>query len=137
MKPNPEIIAALDVEDGDAAMRLVEILRGNIKYFKLGSRLFTATGPGMIDEIAATGARIFIDLKFHDIPATVSGAVKAACRPGIGIMTLHTCGGVEMMKAAAQAAREEASRKGIEKPHARLLAAHRWWLMAANNPGFR
>ncbi len=116
MRGKPQIIAALDVETRGAAIALVAALRGKIGYFKLGSRLFTAEGPGMVDEIRETGASVFLDLKFHDIPATVAGAVKAACGLDVSMMTLHACGGVEMMKAAAEAASEAASKSGRARP---------------------
>ncbi|MBN2184940.1 MAG: orotidine-5'-phosphate decarboxylase [Candidatus Krumholzibacteriota bacterium] len=116
MAAKPEIIAALDVESRDDALSLVGSLRGTIGYFKVGSRLFTAEGPRMIDEINNMGASVFLDLKFHDIPATVAGAVKAACAIGVKMMTLHTCGGVDMMKAAADAAAETSAKTGLPRP---------------------
>ncbi|MBN2070485.1 MAG: orotidine-5'-phosphate decarboxylase [Candidatus Krumholzibacteriota bacterium] len=116
MTEQPRIIVALDVEDREGALAMVESLRGVIGYFKVGSRLFTSEGPGLIDEITEMGASIFLDLKFHDIPATVSGSVKAACGHGINMMTLHTCGGIDMMKAAAESAVEASARAGTARP---------------------
>ena len=116
MKAKPEIIAALDVENRDDALSLVGSLKDTIAYFKVGSRLFTAEGPGMIDEINDLGVSIFLDLKFHDIPATVAGAVKAACGLGVKMMTLHTCGGVDMMKAAAETAADISAKTGRPRP---------------------
>jgi len=116
MTVKPEVIAALDVEKKEDAFALVDSLKGIIRYFKVGSRLFTAEGPGMIKEISDRGGSVFLDLKFHDIPATVYGSVKAACGLGVRMMTLHTCGGVDMMKAAADAAVETSIKNGIERP---------------------
>ncbi|MBN1163845.1 MAG: orotidine-5'-phosphate decarboxylase [Candidatus Krumholzibacteriota bacterium] len=116
MRMKPQIIAALDVESRVEALKLVSTLREKIDYFKVGSRLFTAEGPGLIEEIQEAGVSVFLDLKFHDIPATVAGAVRAACGLGVRMLTLHTAGGVEMMKAAAQSAREASSRSGRQRP---------------------
>ena len=88
----PEVIVALDVEKGDQARRLVEGLVSTVDFLKVGSRLFTAEGPYMVRELRTAGARIFLDLKFHDIPATVAGSVRAATGLGVQMMTLHTCG---------------------------------------------
>ncbi len=112
----PEIIAALDVESREEALSLVRSLEGRIGYFKVGSRLFTAEGPGMVDEIRRLGASVFLDLKFHDIPATVAGSVRAACAIGARMLTLHTCGGVDMMKAAADAAADASAAAGVQRP---------------------
>ncbi|MBU8921494.1 MAG: orotidine-5'-phosphate decarboxylase [Bacteroidales bacterium] len=112
----PGVIVALDVEEREKAVELVDRLEGQIDFFKVGSRLFTAEGPGMVKEITASGARVFLDLKFHDIPATVAGSVRAACRLGISMMTIHTCGGSDMMRAAADEAGEYAEYSGKKKP---------------------
>ena len=112
----PEIIAALDVEDRGEGLQLVEALSGTISFFKLGSRLFTAEGPGMAREIADRGGRVFLDLKFHDIPATVAGSVRAASALGVRMMTVHASGGLDMMRAAAEAAADEAAAAGTEPP---------------------
>ncbi len=116
MTAQPEIIAAIDVENRSDAIKLVEALKGKIEYFKVGSRLFTAEGPGMVSEINDLGGSVFLDLKFHDIPATVAGSVKAACGLGIRMMTIHTCGGVEMMRAAAESVAENSQDSGSARP---------------------
>ena len=113
---NPQIIAALDVEKRIDAISLVADLRGRVKLFKVGSRLFTAEGPGMISEINDAGGSVFLDLKFHDIPATVAGAVRAACGLQVFMMTIHTAGGYDMMKAAADEAAAFAGRSGLPRP---------------------
>ncbi len=112
---SPTLITALDVSTPAEALDLVEALRGTVDYFKIGSRLFTAAGPVMVEELKRRGARIFLDCKFHDIPATVAGAVGEAAKLGIDMMTLHTLGGVDMMRAAAAAA-GEAGQSSVRRP---------------------
>jgi orotidine-5'-phosphate decarboxylase len=85
-------------------MRLARRLQGVADLFKVGSKLFTAEGPTAVRKLAATGAEIFLDLKFHDIPNTVAGAVAAAAElPNVRLLTLHTSGGLAMMRAAREA----------------------------------
>lgn len=112
----PEVITALDVENRAEAEALVAGLDGLIDFFKVGSRLFTAEGPSMVKELQEAGARIFLDLKFHDIPATVAGSVRVATALGVRMMTLHASGGLDMMAAAASEAAETAEMLGIERP---------------------
>jgi orotidine-5'-phosphate decarboxylase len=97
------LIVALDVPDRDAALRLVERLSGVAGMFKIGSQLFTAEGPQLVREVVTSGERVFLDLKFHDIPNTVAGAVESAARLGVSILNVHTLGGSEMMRAAGHA----------------------------------
>jgi orotidine-5'-phosphate decarboxylase len=97
------LIVALDVPDRAAALRLVEELTGLVGMFKVGSQLFTAEGPGIVREIVDAGERVFLDLKYHDIPNTVAGAAEAAARLGVSIFNVHALGGFEMMQAAARA----------------------------------
>jgi len=85
-------------------MRLARRLQGVADLYKLGSKLFTAEGPRAVRMLAATGAEIFLDLKFHDIPNTVAGAIAAAAElPNVRLLTLHTSGGLAMMRAAREA----------------------------------
>jgi orotidine-5'-phosphate decarboxylase len=104
--PNP-IIVALDVS-AERASKLVEDLAPVVGAFKIGSTLFTNAGPDFVRKVRATGASVFLDLKFHDIPNTVSGAVASATALDVQMITIHTCGGVEMMKAAEDAAQNTA-----------------------------
>lgn len=85
-------------------MALARRVRGSVGLFKVGSQLFTAEGPQAVEKIAGLGAEIFLDLKFHDIPNTVAGAVRAAADlPDVSLLTLHTSGGSAMMRAAREA----------------------------------
>ena len=100
------IIVALDVPERDSALRLVEQLSGLVGMFKIGSQLFTAEGPGLVREIVEAGERVFLDLKFHDIPNTVAGAAESASRLGVSIFNVHALGGAKMMEAAAHAVKD-------------------------------
>jgi len=111
-----KLIVALDVETADNALALFEELRSVVGMFKIGSQLFTAAGPDIVREIVAKGGKIFLDLKFHDIPNTVAAAGVEATRLGVSIFNVHASGGVEMMKRTADAVSETAVREGIEKP---------------------
>jgi len=97
------LIVALDTPDPAAAEALVDRLAGIVTHFKVGSVLFTAAGPAAVEMVRKRGARVFLDLKYHDIPATVAGAVGAAVRLGVGLLTVHASGGAAMLKAAAAA----------------------------------
>jgi orotidine-5'-phosphate decarboxylase len=104
VKTPPELIVALDVPTVSQALSLREKLDGVVSFFKVGKELFTAAGPEILG--ALSPARVFLDLKFHDIPNTVAGAVAAAARHGVAIVDVHASGGRAMMTAAAAAARE-------------------------------
>ena len=99
---NPLLIA-LDVSSKKRALELADILRDVAGGFKIGSRLFTAEGPSIVDALVARGDKIFLDLKFHDIPNTVATAVTAASDLGVWMLTVHTQGGIDMMRAAKEA----------------------------------
>ncbi|MHB0913115.1 MAG: orotidine-5'-phosphate decarboxylase [Armatimonadota bacterium] len=112
-----KIILALDVKTESEAVEMVRELSDLVGAFKVGLELFTSAGPGIIDAVRNAGAeRIFFDGKFHDIPNTVAGAARAAVRMGVWMFNVHASGGSVMMRAAADAAGEEAERLGIEKP---------------------
>jgi orotidine-5'-phosphate decarboxylase len=110
------ILVALDVESGDQALTLADSLRGAVGGFKIGSRLFTAEGPAIVRALTGRGDRVFLDLKFHDIPNTVATAVAAATQLGVWMVNVHAGGGTAMMRAAGAAARETASKLNTEPP---------------------
>ncbi len=112
---NP-LIVALDVPDGRSATKLVEKLAPVVGFFKIGSELFTAEGPQIVKEIINFGAKVFLDLKYYDIPATVSKAVAAATRLGLSMLIIHTSGATQMIKAAEDAARTTAIEMNRETP---------------------
>lgn len=110
------LIVALDVSTERRARELVDSLRGIVGMFKIGSQLFTAAGPKIVSEIAGSGNGVFLDLKFHDIPNTVSGAAVAATRLGVSIFNVHASGGREMMQRTADAVSEAATNEGLKRP---------------------
>jgi len=112
---NP-ILVALDVPTKDIALDLVRDLSPVVGGFKVGSELFTSAGPEITRAIRATGASVFLDLKFHDIPNTVAKAVAAATRLDVQMLTIHTSGGIEMMRAAENAAQDAARHAGRAAP---------------------
>jgi orotidine-5'-phosphate decarboxylase len=109
------IIIALDVRTKEEGIALVSALE-EARIFKVGLELFTAEGPSLFKKLKALRKEVFLDLKFHDIPNTVSGAVRSAEGHGVRMMTIHTSGGREMMAAAAEAARRAAQDTGRPKP---------------------
>ncbi len=112
---NP-IIAALDVPSAEQALALVEQIAPAVGAFKIGKELFVAAGPDIVRRVRATGAPVFLDLKFHDIPNTVAKAVASAVRLDVQMLTLHASGGSEMMRAAEKAAQDTAKMLGRPVP---------------------
>jgi orotidine-5'-phosphate decarboxylase len=110
------LFVAVDVEALDDAARLLDRLEGAVTGVKIGSQLFTSAGPAAVDLAHKRGFRVFLDLKFHDIPNTVAGAVRSASRLGVFMLNVHASGGLEMMRAAAEAAAQAAREFGVARP---------------------
>ena len=111
-----KLIIALDVDTPAQALSLVQELRDVAGMFKVGSTLFTLAGPQIVRDIVNSGAKVFLDLKFHDIPHQIAGAARAATELGVSLFTLHATGGTEMMRRAVDAVAETAQRSGTTRP---------------------
>ncbi len=102
------LIVAVDVPDRASALAARGRLSGHVGWFKLGLEIFVREGPALVEEFVSRGDRVFLDLKLHDIPNTVAGAVRSACRLHVGMLTLHAAGGRKMLEAAREAAQSAA-----------------------------
>ncbi|MEP6820062.1 MAG: orotidine-5'-phosphate decarboxylase [bacterium] len=111
-----KLIVALDVDTAEKARELFKALRGIAGMFKIGMQLFTSAGPDLVREIIDSGERVFLDLKYHDIPNTVALAGVEATRLGVSIFNLHATGGREMMRRTAEAVSECAASEGLARP---------------------
>jgi orotidine-5'-phosphate decarboxylase len=107
------LIVALDFPTQTKALALVSVLSGSVSTYKIGLQLYTAAGPAIVQAVAATGAKIFLDLKLHDIPNTVAKAVGAAGELGVQMLTVHLTGGSAMLKAAVEAKPPHLSLLGV------------------------
>lgn len=114
--PRDRLIVALDVDTQSHAERLVDQLDGLVRRFKIGSQLFTAGGPAVVEAIGKRGAEVFLDLKFHDIPNTVAGAAREATRMGVFMFNVHASGGSAMMRAAAEGAASASKELSVRRP---------------------
>ena len=112
-KTADKIIIALDVAAKEKALGLVEQLRDEISFFKIGLQLYTAEGPEIVRAVLSTGAKVFLDLKLHDIPNTVARAVESASNLGVHMLTIHLSGGSEMIRAATAARANNISILGV------------------------
>ena len=115
-----KLIIALDVDTPAHALSLAKELADVAGMFKIGSTLFTLAGPQIVKDIIDSGAKVFLDLKFHDIPHQVAGAARSAAQLGVSLFTVHASGGAEMMRRAVAAVAEVAEREGTER--AKVLA---------------
>ena len=111
-----KLIIALDLDNLNQAKKLVNKLYPKVKFFKVGIQLFTSCGPEVIKFIKKKGAKVFLDLKFYDIPNTVANAARTATRLRVDIFNLHALGGIEMMETAMDAAKDEARKLKIARP---------------------
>ena len=98
-----DVIVALDYPSADEALTMVERLGPPATFYKVGLELYTRGGPSFVESLATLGKRVFLDLKLHDIPTTVAGAVRSASALGVDLLTVHTAGGPAMLEAAADA----------------------------------
>ncbi len=110
------LVIALDVENDREALGIVAELKDSVGVFKVGHQLFTAYGPDIVRRIIGMGGRVFLDLKYHDIPNTVAKASAEAVKLGVSIFNVHSLGGFDMMKAAAEAAKETAEKHNLPAP---------------------
>ncbi len=113
MQPTDRIFVALDTTDAEAAAKLAERLAGRVGGVKLGKEFFTACGPDGVRKVSAAGLPLFLDFKFHDIPNTVAGAMRAALGLAPFMINVHAAGGAEMMRAAAAAAAEAGDKRPL------------------------
>src|SRR5208283_1615038 len=110
------MVLALDVDSDREALDLVSELKDEVGVFKVGHQLFTAFGPDIVRRIIGMGGRVFLDLKYHDIPNTVAKASAEAVKLGVSIFNVHALGGFDMMKAAAESAKEAAQKQNLQPP---------------------
>lgn len=104
-----QLIVALDVSSAAQAQKIVTALGASVTFYKVGMQLYTAEGPGIVRDLVRAGRRVFLDLKYHDIPNTVGAAVREAGKLGVSLLTVHGSGGSKMLRAATEAARESNS----------------------------
>jgi orotidine-5'-phosphate decarboxylase len=114
--PKDRLILALDIDDSAAALALVEELRDLVGVFKVGHQLFTAFGPDIVRRVIDKGGKVFLDLKYHDIPNTVAKAAAEAVKLGVSIFNVHAMGGLDMMRAAVESARDTAAFRNRSMP---------------------
>lgn len=111
-----KIIVALDVPTKEDALAIVDELGDSVGAYKIGMQLYNAVGPSILEEVAKRNGKVFLDLKFHDIPNTVASAARTVANLGVFMFNVHASGGYTMMAEAAKALKEEAEKLGVEKP---------------------
>jgi len=109
LTPRDRLIVALDVSSAAAARKIVAAVGESVSTFKVGMQLYTAEGPSLVRELVAAGRKVFLDLKYHDIPNTVASAVKEAAGLGVSMLTVHAGGGSKMLRGAVEAAKTNPS----------------------------
>lgn len=127
------LIVALDFDSEEKALFLVKQLGGKIGLFKIGSQLFTACGPQLVKKIITQGEKVFLDLKFHDIPNTVSSAAAEAAKLGVYMMNLHAMGGLEMMQRTIEELAHCCDKEGLRQPliiAVTILTSLNQWMLA-------
>lgn len=107
--PRQRLIVALDVSSAEAARQIVAAIGESALFYKVGMQLYTAEGPAVIRELIGSGRRVFLDLKYHDIPNTVACAVREAAQLGVNMLTVHAAGGGKMLQAATEAAANQSA----------------------------
>jgi orotidine-5'-phosphate decarboxylase len=110
MDNKDRLIVALDVAGATQARQIVQAIGEAATTYKIGKQLFTAEGPQVVRDLVASGRKVFLDLKYHDIPNTVAGAVRSAAELGVSMMTVHASGGSKMLKAAVEAASQSSAK---------------------------
>lgn len=105
LDPRERLIIALDVSSAAAAQKIVAAVGDSVLIYKIGMQLYTAEGPQAVRDLVSSGRRVFLDLKYHDIPTTVARAVREAAQLGVSMLTIHASGGGKMIRAATEAAR--------------------------------
>src|ERR1700752_2663212 len=110
MPARDRLIVALDLASATQARQVIQALGETVTTYKIGKQLFTAEGPQFVRDLVASGRKVFLDLKFHDIPNTVGAAVKSAAELGVSMLTVHASGGNKMLKAAVEAAKASAAK---------------------------
>ena len=116
MKANERIILALDVPGYDEAMKVVRTFKDHIDIFKIGLELFTSAGPKIVEDINAMGKKVFLDLKFYDIPNTVAKSALAVAKMGVFMFNVHTSGGMEMMQETSKALLRYSEENNLPRP---------------------
>jgi orotidine-5'-phosphate decarboxylase len=110
MNVKDRLIVALDVPGATQARQIVQAIGEDATTYKIGKQLFTAEGPQVVRDLVASGQKVFLDLKYHDIPNTVAAAVRSAADLGVSMLTVHACGGTAMLKAAVEAASQSSAK---------------------------
>lgn len=116
LAPKERLIVALDFPSAERTLKFVERMGDSIVFYKVGLELFSGAGPAIVARLKSFGKAVFLDMKFHDIPNTVAGAAERAVAMGADMFNVHALGGMAMMRAAADAASQTASRLGVKRP---------------------